>query len=151
MKTYTEKKDILDAYKQVLINEALEKQNINEGLLDRIKAKAAGVTSAVKDVAQNVSTVGKNIKSVAGNIKADITGKGERESMKSLTKISDIKQNAGNALYKKRILSFIDKVKSENKNVTRKLGTEVNKYKDVVRLFNKTNRLIEALDKIANT
>lgn len=148
MKTYIEKKDILDAYKQVLINEALEKQNIDEGLLDRIKAKAAGITSVAKDVAQNVSTVGKNIKSIAGNIKADITGKGERESIKSLTKVSDIKQKAGSALYTKRILSFIDKVKAENQNVTRKLGVEVKKYPDVVRLFNKTNRLIEALDKI---
>lgn len=138
--------DIFSTYKQIKLNESLEQ--LDEGLIDKLKAKSAKVAGIASGIKSNIKTISKNIKSTAGNIKADITGRGERESMKSLSSMSDIKQKASEEMYKKRIKSFIEKVEKENKIVSRKLGNEVKKYPDVVKLFKRIDTLIIALNKV---
>lgn len=138
--------DIFVTYKQISLNES--SNQVNEGLVDKLKAKAAKVSGIASGIKSNIQTIGKNIKNTAGNIKADITGKGERESMKSLSSMSDIKQKASEEMYKKRISGFIEKIEKENKKVARKLGVEVKKYPDVVKLFKRIDTLIIALNKV---
>lgn len=117
-------------------------QNLNEGLIDRIKSKAAGAVDAVKGVGQQVK----------GTVQGAVAGaKGNVAGVKQAAQTVKQGKTAGPVAkvesYKKTAIKKFDKISNEVFNDLAKLGINLQKVSPNS-LKNFKNNLNKAFDQV---